>query len=416
MSAVQDDDDSNVPTYTSAFPPLLTNGKPENEHVVRSWENKNNLAVRSSTITQVLSLPLEERQYKSYSNGNVFGKQSNLAKICNDIMLKTNVTMERSFSKDKCLTIIITGKPDSVQHAKKQLTAKLTPQVSISIQIPKEHYRYLLGAHGKKLAQIEVDTSTKITIPSQQSTSDLVTIVGTRDGVEKARHELQMISDEQAKLASTTLNIPREFHAFINGPNNETYKQLVNKTGAKIVIPSLSSGKDEIYVSGGKENVATAIEDIKRIYEEKKRTCKTISVEVPKSQHKYIIGSHGNHINEIFKETGVYIEIPPPNSLSSTITLRGDSDKLGVALTSVYERANSMSFREINVPSWLHRFIIGAKGAHIKKINSEFPKVHIELSDDTIKIEGPTKECEQVEYEIGNAAKNLVGDDEGEEE
>lgn len=69
-----------------------------------------------------------------------------------------------------------------------------------------------------------------------------------------------------------------------------------------------------------------------------KRKCITISVEVKKSQHRYIIGARGSGLTEILSATGVSVEIPPSDSASETITLRGDSDKLGPALTMLYSK------------------------------------------------------------------------------
>ena len=55
-----------------------------------------------------------------------------------------------------------------------------------------------------------------------------------------------------------------------------------------------------------------------------------MSVEVAKSQHKYIIGPKGNSINEILADTGVFVEMPSSDSTSETITLRGPQEKLGL--------------------------------------------------------------------------------------
>ena len=55
-----------------------------------------------------------------------------------------------------------------------------------------------------------------------------------------------------------------------------------------------------------------------------------MSVEVKKSQHKYVIGPKGNAINEILQETGVFVEMPTSDSNSETITLRGPQEKLGL--------------------------------------------------------------------------------------
>lgn len=71
-----------------------------------------------------------------------------------------------------------------------------------------------------------------------------------------------------------------------------------------------------------------------------KRNCRTISVEITKNQHKYVIGQRGATLQEILAETGVSVEIPPADKQSDTITLRGDQDKLGPALTMVYSKVS----------------------------------------------------------------------------
>ena len=60
------------------------------------------------------------------------------------------------------------------------------------------------------------------------------------------------------------------------------------------------------------------------------RKATTVSVEVKKSQHKYVIGPKGNAINEILQDTGVFVEMPSSDSPSETITLRGPQEKLGL--------------------------------------------------------------------------------------
>ena len=69
------------------------------------------------------------------------------------------------------------------------------------------------------------------------------------------------------------------------------------------------------------------------------------------------------------------MEMPPLDSDLETITLRGEPDKLGRALTQVYEKASSVVSAEVDAPRWLHRFIIGRKGQNIRKITQDLPKV-----------------------------------------
>merc|ERR1719342_894121 len=137
--------------------------------------------------------------------------------------------------------------------------------------------------------------------------------------------------------------------------------------------------------------------------------CSTIQVEVKKSQHRYVIGPRGNAINEILAETGVFVEMPSNADESETITLRGPQEKLGLALTKVYEKANSVVNLVLPCPTWLHKYIIGKKGAGIQRISQDLQKVHIVFNDDdSIKIDGPPEEAEKAFKEIESQAKSLV--------
>ncbi len=72
-------------------------------------------------------------------------------------------------------------------------------QAHVELNIPKEHHKFVIGGKGQKLKSIEVATGTKVKVPNADDSSDLVKIVGTREGVDKARHQIQVISDEQVR-------------------------------------------------------------------------------------------------------------------------------------------------------------------------------------------------------------------------
>ncbi len=70
----------------------------------------------------------------------------------------------------------------------------------MEIEIPKDHHRFILGAKGKKLEGLQLASATQISLPAQKENSDIITIVGSKDGIERARHEIQCISDEQVRF------------------------------------------------------------------------------------------------------------------------------------------------------------------------------------------------------------------------
>jgi hypothetical protein len=80
---------------------------------------------------------------------------------------------------------------------------------------------------------------------------------------------LLFVIDFQAKLAFERLPIPKIYHPFVCGPDNQTTKRLMEQTGARISVPPPSVPKDEIVVAGEKEGVFTCKQTIMAIYEEK---------------------------------------------------------------------------------------------------------------------------------------------------
>ena len=75
----------------------------------------------------------------------------------------------------------------------------------MTISIPKEHHKYILGKSGAKLQDLEQKTATKISIPKMNEANDVVTVTGPKDGIEKAIHEIRVISDEQVLTRKKTL-------------------------------------------------------------------------------------------------------------------------------------------------------------------------------------------------------------------
>ncbi|RVE60522.1 hypothetical protein OJAV_G00181790 [Oryzias javanicus] len=401
------EDEAYIPTYLEAFPPLPEKGTPGEKtgEPASAWGSKIR-PIKASVITQVFHVPLEERRYKDNSQ---FGEGEE-AKVCLDIMQRTGAHIELSLAKDQGLSIMVTGKLDSVMKARKEIVARLQTQASATVAIPKEHHRFVIGKNGEKLQELELKTATKIAIPRPEDPSTSIRITGTKEGIEKARHEILLISAEQDKRAVERLSLEKAFHPFIAGAHNRLVQELNQETGARISIPPPSLPKDEIVITGEKEAVALAVNRIRAIYEDKKRKTTTISVEVKKSQHKYIIGPKGNTLQEILEVTGVSVEMPPLDSSSETIILRGEPDKLGPALTQVYAKAKSVMVVEVSAPAWLHRFIIGKKGQNIGRITQQLPRVHIEFTDgeERISLEGPTEEVEQAQVQIQEIIKDLL--------
>jgi len=408
-------------TYDDLFPSLPTSAPPRGGRggansgsggasalPIGEWKKKPMLM--SSSITQVFHIPVEERKDQGSAHFGA-GSTEDSHKNIKNVMEKTGAKIEMSSNKDQSLTFLITGNKDTVLRARRELLVQFQTQASVVISVPKDHHRYILGRHGAKLQELEQKTATKISMPKADKQSDSITLSGPKEGIDKAIHEIMIISDEQSKQSYEVLSIPKIYHPFINGPNNENIKKISeNFPNVRVNIPPLSVMKDELSVAGETEGVMAVKEDIMKMYKDLEKKVATVSVEVKKSQHKYVIGPKGNSINEILAETSVFVEMPSSESTSETITLRGPQDKLGLALTKVYEKANSVVSYDVACPNWIHKYIIGKKGAKLQTLMGDLQtKVHIEFLEagDVIKIEGPPTEADKAKEILETQAKEL---------
>lgn len=353
---------------------------------------------------QVFCIPYEERKIDSEK----FGEGESM-RTCQSIMKETGAHIEISSGKDKSLTFLVTGRTSEVLDARRKILIHYQTQASKQIHIPKEHHRWVLGKKGERLRDIEKNTATKINVPNISEESDVITISGSKEGIEKAEHEIRTTSDEQSKKSFERVHIPKIYHPFVLGPFSEQVTRLSDETGARINVPPASVMKDEITITGEKEGVIRAKNFIESVYLDMEKKCSTVSVEVPKAQHRYVIGARGSTIQEILQLTGVAVEMPTSDSTNyDTITLRGPQEKLGSALSMVYEKANSVCSVQIDAPAWIHKYIIGRKGVNINKLSTEYPNIHVEFIENKIKIEGPPEQVEKAREQLDGIVKDYV--------
>ncbi|XP_049294896.1 vigilin [Anopheles funestus] len=391
-----------TPCYDDLFPALPESEPPRFNSTLSPATQ--NMRVGSSIVTQVFIVASGERKYDS----DKFGEGESL-RTCQSIMKETNAHIEISSGKDHSLTFLVTGKVHEVLEARRKIRVHFQTQASKTINIPREHHRWILGKKGDRLRELERTTATKINVPRISDESDAITILGTKEGIEKAEHEIRTMSDEQSRKAFERFNVPKIYHPFVLGAYGENLQKMMEETGAKINVPPQSVQKDEIIITGEKEGVLAAKARIEAIYKEMEKKCTSVAVEVVRAQHRYVYGPRGSTIQEILQTTGVSVEMPPSDSPSDTITLRGPQDKLGNALNVVYQKAHSIRTEVLECPQWIHKYIIGREGGHIKEFSVKHPNVHVEFSEDKIKIDGPPEQVLIAAEELQTMVNDLTG-------
>ena len=235
-------------------------------------------------------MPFDERKQSTGGSGtSSFGNDTN--RKCEDIATRLGVKVEICCSKDQSLHIVISGPEDKVVEAKAAIVREIQTESEHKIRVPKEQHKYLIGRAGAVLKELQEKSCVKIQVPKSDSGSELIFITGPKDGIEQAVHEIQLICDEQSKTGMERLAIPKLYHPWIRGVNNEVANDIAARTGAKVNIPPSQVEKDEIVVSGDRDKVDLACQEIRRIYKEKSALNITkLAIQITKSQHKLIIG------------------------------------------------------------------------------------------------------------------------------
>jgi len=181
----------------------------------------------------------------------------------------------------------------------------------------------------------------------------------------------------------------------VYGPGNENLKQISEETGAKIHAPPFDAEDTTLVVAGAREAVAEALRRLQSIYVEKKRTNKSISVNVNKKQHRFVIGPKGAFIQEIFKETGCLVTVPPLDSPKEEVVVSGDDAKLLAALQKVLERANSVFLEELPITGLLQRYVTLKGRQQIKDLEKNI-KATIIFTPAGLDIQGPQEDVIKV--------------------
>lgn len=368
----------------------------------------------SSERCSTFKIAPEERRYRDF--------ELEQSRILKEIMQKTNTKIEVTTTKDGALNFCIIGKEAFLQAAKNLVLNDFQTSVTLTVSVPKSIHGRLLGPKGARLASIQDETQTKIAIPRKEEDSDIIKIVGLKNNAELAVRSIQKYAREFAAKTSERVSVERIYLLFITGPFNENLKRW-EEMGVKVstsggILPSNndreSGHADEVTfnIVGETTAVSQVRDEIIQVYEDKKKKCTTVNMEVKKAQHKYILGPGGLNLRNLFAKTGVSVELPQ-ESESETITLRGERSKLAPALSELYTQAHSETDDFFEVETWLHKYLIGPRTNNFNDFRTR--GVDVKSLDDKIKLHGPPTEVENVkdilEAELERVRKTTIRKD-----
>lgn len=312
---------------------------------------------------------------------------------------KNNVKVEASTTRSTNTTnFVVKGSSEAaVKAARKELTVALARRVQLEVFIPQSLRAFVIGAKGKNLKHITDTTGCQVNIPrSEQTDGALATptpAAAARDEIDyeddeqiavvisgdeiNARQASKMIQDLVAERTSRTTqrltNIEHIFYPFIAGPKGANAARLESQVGngdvsvrvpprAAFLHPRDAEEQEEedaaaagrpkrerdlaIIVTGDRAQVQRVAQAIDQQVEEIKRTFRNLTIQVPKRQHRFLVGDAAN---DILASTQCSVELAPQDDPSDAVTIRGPQAQLPLALSAVMEKANAVQVEVVDI-------------------------------------------------------------------
>ncbi|KPM05623.1 Vigilin-like protein [Sarcoptes scabiei] len=220
----------------------------------------------------------------------------------------------------------------------------------------------------KICALIMSKTGTKIQLTYPKDGSLTFLISGTAASISQAQ---RMLAKEFEAPISHSIPIPKEHHRLILGKAGKKLFDLENATQTKIQIPKQDEKSEMIRITGTREAIEKAVQEIQSISSDAySRSIERISI--PKIYHPFIVGPFGQVLDQIQKETGAKVNIPPPSVPKDEIIIKGDRKGCELAyerVKAIYEEKNRRCETiTAKIKKSQHKFIFGPKGNTLNEI------------------------------------------------
>jgi len=309
------------------------------------------------------------------------GKPGNLGDVMKNIMTKFKVKVEASTQrKSGHTTFFVKGESErEVEKAKRALVASLSPVVTFTVNAPASTIAAIIGPKGASLKQLRDQIGVRIEIPRRDSLAPNgtngylngssqpvtrsgtplppssvdgdeegpavpITIQGPASLADEARGRLlSIIATKTSKTTQRVRDIPHHLVLFVlaRKPQFEAAAE-----GGEVHLSWVEKDR-EVVVSGDREAVGRVIERVKATVEELSAGLQSVTIQLPKRQHRLLVGN-GNQ--EILHKSKCSVLVPKPEEPGEDVRIWGSPADLSSGLQAVMERANSQHIHEYPLP------------------------------------------------------------------
>ncbi|KAK6337101.1 hypothetical protein TWF718_009887 [Orbilia javanica] len=296
-----------------------------------------------------------------------------LGEVINDIKKNTGARIDASIAGSGMITFITKGKPEAVLKAKALLRQAICRKTQAKHMIPISTRKHIIGPKGATIKEITQRTGCRVQIPQVEETEAVedpfaeeepmveISLEGDVDAIRMALQEINQIvgqktSHVNVKLPFTTF--PGQFFPFLAGPHNANITEMEEGKDLKIRIPVYNTSESSkefseppvpIMLSGERSAVQEARAKLEKQVAQLRDVFQSVSISIPKQQHRFLVGDRGKAIGDILLESGCSVVVPPAHIQYDSVLVIGPRDKIGNGVTSVMAKANSMSYDALDI-------------------------------------------------------------------
>ncbi|KAJ2040483.1 hypothetical protein GGI03_000467 [Coemansia sp. RSA 2337] len=248
-------------------------------------------------------------------------------------------------------TYVISGTPDAVAKAKREVITKLSPRVTQVVAVPAEARSSVVGVRGRGLQTIQTKTGAVLSVARDGDAFDSgefatidVSVSGDAVSVAAAVAMVEAAADKRTTRRVAFETVPRDAHALLVGKGGAGLRALqAAHPGVTLRIPGPLDASVAIGVAGERAAVQAACAHIREATNMVMSGSQVLSVAVAKRQHRFVVGDKGSGLRDIALATGCSVMVPAPRAASDQISVRGSPADLPHAVQMVLERAASLA-------------------------------------------------------------------------
>jgi len=338
--------------------------------------------------------------------------------------------------------VTIRGPKDDVAKAKTMLVElsneKQEASFTAEVRAKPQHHRFLIGRAGANIKKIRDATGARIIFPTNNDEDkELITIIGKKDSIGKAKAQLESIIKELDKISEDTMTVDPKYHRHFVARRGEILRQISDQYGGVTVsFPRSGVDSDKVTLKGVEKCVAEAKARIQEIVNDLEQQV-SIEVIIPQRYHRTVMGARGSKVQNITTEFDVQIKFPDKDmGRGDYAETNGDAGVNGSAENATPpqdivkvsgKKENCDAARdallalvpvtlEVTVPFRHHRYIIGQKGENVRAmmtahdVNIQVPPA--DEQSDIIRITGPPANTEKAREGLEEKVKQLEEDEE----